>query len=101
MKIKNPEALSWKYPNTEGICTRNGEITQLPDTIKLTQADVDAIEAEYQAHLDATAYIEKRKAEYPTIGDQLDAIWKSLDGNTVEADELLAKIKAVKAKHPK
>ena len=98
MKIKNPEALSWKYPNTEGICTRNGEITQLPDTIKLTQADVDAIEAEYQAHLDATAYIEKRKTEYPPIEDYLDA-WVKED--TTALDKYKSDCLAVKAKYPK
>jgi len=98
MKINNPEALSWKYPNTEGICTRGGEITQLPDTINLTQADCDAIDAEYQAHLDATAYIDKRKAEYPPIEDYLDA-WVKED--TQALGKYKADCLAVKEKHPK
>jgi hypothetical protein len=50
----------------------------------------------------ATAYRaeiarENRAAEYPAIGDQLDALWK---GGEAAAD-MLAKVQAVKAKYPK
>ena len=44
-----------------------------------------------------TAYIAKRVAEYPSIGDQLDALWKGGDA----AAEMLAKVQAVKVKYPK
>jgi hypothetical protein len=50
-----------------------------------------------QAYIDSHAYIAKRAAEYPSIGDQLDALWKG--GN--DTAEMLAKIQAVKAKYPK
>jgi hypothetical protein len=98
LTIKNPEALSWKYSNTEGICTRGGEITQLPDSIVLDQAACDAIDAEFQAHLDATAYIDKRANEYPPMTDYLDA-WVKED--TVALDKYRADCLAVKAKHSK
>jgi hypothetical protein len=49
------------------------------------------------AWVDPQAYITKRVAEYPTIGDQLDALWKGGDAQT----EMLAKVMAVKAKYPK
>ena len=55
--------------------------------------DKDAV----QAYIDAHAYIAKRVAEYPSIGDQLDALWKGGDAAT----EMLAKVQAVKAKYPK
>jgi hypothetical protein len=42
-------------------------------------------------------YIEKRKREYPPIGDQLDALWKGGEA----AAEMLSKVQAVKAKYPK
>jgi hypothetical protein len=42
-------------------------------------------------------YAEKRTAEYPPIGDQLDALWKGGDA----AAEMLATVQAVKAKYPK
>ena len=50
-----------------------------------------------QAYIDAHAYIAKRQAEYPPIGDQLDALWKGGDA----AAEMLAKVQAVKTKYPK
>jgi hypothetical protein len=54
-------------------------------------------EATVQAYIDAHSYIAKRQLEYPTIGDQLDALWKGGDAQT----EMLAKVMAVKAKYPK
>jgi hypothetical protein len=54
-------------------------------------------EATVQAYIDAHAYIAKRQAEYPPIGDQLDALWKGGDA----AAEMLAKVQAVKTKYPK
>ncbi len=55
--------------------------------------DKAAVEAYVQAH----SYIAKRQAEYPPIGDQLDALWKGGEA----AAEMLAKVQAVKAKYPK
>ena len=55
--------------------------------------DMDAV----NAWVDPEAYIGKRQSEYPTIGDQLDALWKGGDAQT----EMLAKVMAVKAKYPK
>ena len=46
---------------------------------------------------DIPDYYAKRRAEYPSIGDQLDAFWKGGD----EATSMLAKIQAVKDKYPK
>jgi len=55
--------------------------------------DKAAVEAYVQAH----SYIAKRQAEYPPIGDQLDALWKGGEA----AAEMLAKVQAVKSKYPK
>ena len=46
---------------------------------------------------DPNAYKLDRSAEYPPIGDQLDALWKGGEA----AAEMLAKVQAVKAKYPK
>jgi hypothetical protein len=54
-------------------------------------------EATVQAYIDSHIYIEKRVAEYPPIGDQLDALWKGGEA----AAEMLAKVQAVKTKYPK
>ena len=46
---------------------------------------------------DIPDYYAKRRAEYPSIGDQLDALWKGGDAQTA----MQAQIAAVKAKYPK
>ena len=71
-------------------------------TVGETAYDADGNEVAYdkdavQAYVDAHAYIEKRQAEYPAIGDQLDALWKGGEA----AAEMLAKVQAVKTKFPK
>jgi len=50
-----------------------------------------------QAYIDAHSYVAQRQSEYPSIGDQLDALWKGGDAQT----EMLAKVMAVKTKYPK
>jgi hypothetical protein len=52
--------------------------------------------------------LNRRAAEYPDIGDQLDAIWKQLNYDRMqgrqliqEADDRLNEVLAVKARHPK
>jgi hypothetical protein len=47
--------------------------------------------------LDASLYQEKRRLEYPSIGDQLDALWKGGEA----AEEMMALVQAVKNKYPK
>ena len=46
---------------------------------------------------DIPDYYAKRRAEYPSIGDQLDALWK---GGEAQAN-MQAQIAAVKTKYPK
>jgi hypothetical protein len=49
------------------------------------------------AWVDPDTYKRNRVAEYPPIGDQLDALWKGGD----DAAEMLTKVQAVKTKYPK
>jgi hypothetical protein len=46
---------------------------------------------------DIPDYYAKRRAEYPSLGDQLDALWKGGDAQTA----MQSQIAAVKAKYPK
>ena len=55
--------------------------------------DLQAVEVEVAAN----NYKQQRAAEYPLIGDQLDALWKGGDA----AAEMLTKVQAVKTKYPK
>jgi hypothetical protein len=74
------------------------------------EAEWDAREAAYaeqkanEVSVESKDYVNKRKLAYPSIGDQLDMLWHSIDQNP----ELKSKyfdfyeaIKAVKVKYPK
>ena len=54
-------------------------------------------EAVHRENLAKTKYQRDRAAEYPDIGDQLDALWKGGDA----AQTMLAQVQAVKNKYPK
>lgn len=54
-------------------------------------------EATVQAEMESHAYKAQREAAYPSIGDQLDALWKGGDA----AAEMLARVQAVKTEYPK
>ena len=83
------DAIYKLYPQV--VCTRN-DIAYDANGNEVAY-DKAAVDAYVAAH----AYIAKRQAEYPSIGDQLDALWKGGDA----AAEMLAKVQAVKTKYPK
>ena len=77
-------------------------ITWLNGTTPIPKADIEAKMVEVQADYDAKQY--QRDRVYPSIGDQLDMLWHSIDRD----GELKSKyydfyeaIKAVKVKNPK
>jgi hypothetical protein len=61
--------------------------------------------AEAQAKIVPTpAYVSQRKSAYPSIGEQLDMLWHSIDQNPAlksQYFDFYEAIKAVKVKHPK
>jgi hypothetical protein len=61
------------------------------------EAARDAEEAAWAAEQAKIRYQRQRAAEYPAIGDQLDALWKGGDA----AAAMLAQVQAVKTKYPK
>jgi hypothetical protein len=72
---------------------------QIPFTAE-EEAERDAEEAQYlaqQIEEAKIAYKAKRAAEYPSIGDQLDALFKA----GVFPADMAAAIQAVKNKYPK
>ena len=64
-------------------------ITQAQATERSQQAQ--------QAMFDALTYADKRKSEYPAIGDQLDALYHA----GVFPADMAARLKAIKDKYPK
>ena len=78
------------------------EISWLNGTTPIPKADIEAKMVEVQAEYDANQY--QRDRIYPSIGDQLDMLWHSIDQNPKlksEYFEFYEAIKAVKVKHPK
>jgi hypothetical protein len=66
--------------------------------VEITDSEVTVINAsKAQAFESGLTYVDKRVAEYPPIGDQLDALWKGGDA----AAEMLAAVQAIKLKYPK
>lgn len=72
----------------------NGKVVQAEDgTPRVNPPTTEQL----QAALDAVAYQDLRRSEYPPIADQLDAIWKG----GISEEEMLNKIHEIKQKYPK
>ena len=94
-EIKTTDALQSLKPKAEWVL-RGGVLTW-HDAVQTepTQAEIDAEITRLQAVYDSQAYARSRKAEYPTIADQLDDIYH----NGIDAWK--ATIKVTKDKYPK
>ena len=93
-------------PNAQVVVRGNDintcEIEWHNGTTPIPKADIEAKMVEVQAEYDANQY--QRDRVYPSIGDQLDMLWHSIDQNPKlksEYFEFYEAIKAVKVKHPK
>jgi len=91
-------------PNAEFSVNANdiNQITWHNGTTPIPVADIEAKMTELQAEYDANQY--QRDRVYPSIGDQLDMLWHSIDQNPKlksEYFEFYEAIKAIKVKHPK
>jgi hypothetical protein len=86
----NHAAIYALYPQVVTVDDGTGAFDKDENKVEI---DMEAV----NAWVDPNAYKAKRVAEYPPIGDQLDALWKGGDA----AAEMLAKVQAVKTKYPK
>ena len=71
-------------------------------TTPIPKADIEAKMVELQADYDAKQY--QRDRIYPSIGDQLDMLWHSIDEDPTLKSKYFTfyeAIKAVKVKNPK
>jgi len=94
----NPNAVVTVIGNYIDTC----EITWHNGTTPISKADIEAKMVEVQAEYNANQY--QRDRVYPSIGDQLDMLWHSIDQNSKlksEYFEFYEAIKSVKVKHPK
>ena len=86
----NHNAIRAIYPQVVTVDDGTGAFDKDGNKVEIDLAAVNA-------WVDPDAYKFARVKEYPSIGDQLDALWKGGDA----AAEMLAKVQAVKAKYPK
>ena len=111
------DILEWKYGAVAD--TAGGKITawRHPSIPQPDEVQLEADKQEYIAHQAKILYQKKRAADYPPIGDQLDAIYngfKAIQAFSLkvgeetlsipigpEAEAWVAAVEAVKAKHPK
>lgn len=75
------------------VAPKTREITD-PMTNEMRTVDIDKSEV---VRPDVPDYYAKRRAEYPALGEQLDALWKGGDA----AAAMAARILEVKSKYPK
>ena len=96
IKKINPLA-EFRYENDD-----INNIQWLNGTTPIPKADIEAKMIEVQADYDAKQY--QRDRVYPSIGDQLDMLWHSIDQNPALKSQYFnfyEAIKAVKVKNPK
>jgi hypothetical protein len=86
----NHEAIRAIYPNVITIDDSVGAFDKDGNKVEI---DIDAV----NAWVDPNAYKSKRQIEYPSIGDQLDALFHA----NVFPTEMAALIQSVKDKYPK
>jgi hypothetical protein len=83
----------------------NGNIVPFTAEEEAQRDAEEAAFAEAQANIVPTpAYVSQRKSAYPSIGDQLDMLWHSIDQNSALKSQYFnfyEAIKAVKVKNPK
>ena len=71
--------------------------------IDLTADEIAAAQASVAAYEAAIPYTQKRQSAYPSLGDQLDLLWHTIDqGQPIDTTSpWYQAIKAVKAQYPK
>jgi hypothetical protein len=95
--ISKSAAILSLVPNAEFVIREGIVEWHSPTTAPVSEEQIAQELSRLQQQYEADSYKRNRQAEYPPIGDQLDALWKG----GVEAEAMLAKVQAVKAKYPK
>ena len=94
-----------KINPTAEVSVSGNDINQIAwenGTTPISKADIEAKMVEVQAEYDANQY--QRDRVYPSIGDQLDMLWHTMDKNTElqhKFYDFYQTIKKVKVAHPK
>lgn len=103
------EAIRKAYPNVTTINDSTGAFDGSGNSVSLEQSKIDSARATLNAEAAAILYQTQRTGAagttdtiYPSIGDQLDSLYKDIVAGTVTTSGAFATaIKATKDKYPK
>ena len=92
----------YKDPNTNEIYAYQSDGSQdawiKPGLVPITDEQVEEVRQQnQQTYFNSLTYQQKRVTEYPSIGDQLDALFHA----GVFPSDMAAQIQAIKDKYPK
>ena len=92
----------WKKVDEDG--------NRIPDDQRMTYENIELLDptatipskAEIDAKLKEMEWLENRRSEYPSMGDQLDMLWHAIDDGTLDkTSTFYTSLKATKDKYPK
>ena len=103
------DAIRKAYPNAKTIDDSKGAFDASGNKLTLVQSNIDAARTTLNAEIAAVEYRNDRTGinlaadtPYPSIGDQLDLLYKDIVAGTVTSSGGFAtRIKATKDKYPK
>jgi len=95
--IRKINAILSLVPNAEVSIAGDEVLWHNPSTAPVTEQQIQTELARLQAEYEAKDYARNRAAEYPSIGDQLDALFHA----GVFPEAMAAEIQAIKDKYPK
>lgn len=103
------DAIRKAYPNAVTIDDSRGAFDASGNSVSLDQSKIDTARATLDAEAAATLYQRQRTGQagttdtiYPSIGDQLDNLYKDIVAGTLTTSGAFATaIKATKDKYPK
>ena len=95
------QIIGWKHNHQKGMVTDAGVIIDFPGGIP-SDEDIDAWKTEWDAHVVATAYIQKRVDAYAELGEQLDQLYHDMAADKGDkTGEWFKAVKKVKDDNPK
>jgi hypothetical protein len=91
------DIIEWRFDQDTNEWVSDNFVWLLKNVPKPTKDEIEQSLLVANNEWRASQYRRLRQPEYPSIGDQLDALWKG----GAEAEAMLARIQAVKNKYPK
>jgi hypothetical protein len=95
--IRKIDAILSLVPNAEVVVRGEQVEWHIPSTAPVTEEEIATELARLQQDFEDKEYQRKRVLEYPSIGDQLDALFHA----GVFPSNMAAQIQAIKDKYPK